>query len=59
MYYLPRTFICPKCEGSIEYSQSLSYSASPILKGGIPICPYCYAEWVSANVPAMIVKDKE
>ena len=55
-YYIPRTYVCPKCTQEAEYSPSESFYA-PVIKGS-PICPFCYAKFLMDNVPIMSIKEK-
>jgi len=52
-YYIPRTYVCPKCTQEAEYSPSESFYA-PVIKGS-PICPFCYAKFLMDNVPIMFL----
>ncbi len=53
MYFIPRTYHCPKCGHEMEYSPSLTYAFLPIAEGGNPFCYKCLIEFLSKNVPVM------
>jgi len=54
MYFIPKTYECPKCKTRFEYSQSVTYPFQPIdYYSKKPFCSKCLNDFIRKNVPIM------
>lgn len=52
-YLTPASYVCPICKFEWEWSPSMDK-----LGLGQPFCPCCYCEFIAANVPWGVLKNK-
>lgn len=46
MYIIPKSYKCPKCHYTMNYSPSDIYTDSPVTQDDNPICPKCWNDFI-------------
>ncbi len=59
MYFIPQTYVCPKCDFDMKYTQSSTYAFLPISENGRPFCYKCLINFITENVPVMKLQQDE
>ena len=58
MYWVPKPYVCPKCDYLCEFSPSNPHPAPVTPLSQEPTCPQCWEEFLLASVGTMVPVDR-